>query len=426
MKAKAIFLKQVILIGLFNLSGFIQESTAAKFKVLFIGNSYTYSNDLPGLINELAKSTGDEITYSSSTPGGYTFQGHITDPTTLALIKQGGWDYVVLQEQSQRPSFSDYQVSWQVYPYAKKLDSLVKISNPCAKTVFYMTWGRKFGDQDNCGYLPVLCTYEGMDDRLQLRYTNMADSNNAVLCPVAKVWRSLINNYPAIDLYSGDNSHPSLAGSYAAACAFYSVFFRKDPALCTYISSLSTTNADIIKNVSKSVVYDQLKNWYAYYPNPKAEYTFSLVSNEVAFINTSGNAGNYTWDFGDGTSSVLKNPTHEYIANGSYEVKLIAEKCSDADAIVQTITIGTTGIESTISEKKIHLYPNPAGDILYIESPDENAEILITNITGQILKHFTSSNGTLVSLEIQDLDSGIYFVTIRNGTKSLCSKFCKK
>ena len=420
------FITQLILIGLFSLSGFISECNATKFKVLFIGNSYTYVNDLPSLINQLALSTGDEIMYSSSTPGGSTFQGHFTDATTLTLINQGGWDYVVLQEQSQRPSFSDYQVGWQVYPYAKKLDSLVKISSPCAKTVFYMTWGRKYGDQDLCPYLPTICTYQGMDDLLQLRYTNMADSNNALLCPVAKVWRSLINNYPAIDLYNGDNSHPSLAGSYAAACAFYSVFLKKDPALCTHTSSLSASDATIIKNVSKAVVYDDLEKYYSFYPDVKADYTFSFVANEVLFFNVSENADSYVWDFGDGTSSVLKNPSHEYSTTGSYNVKLISKKCVDDDSKIQTVNIGTTSIENAVNKNRILLYPNPAADVLYIETTGEYEEIVIMNIAGKTIKKFTNNNDSLASLDIQDLNAGIYFVSIRNGTQSICSKFCKK
>lgn len=151
-------------------------SNARNVKVLFIGNSYTYVNNLPQLISSLATSTGDQLLFSSSTPGGYTFQQHSADPATLGLIAQGGWDFVVLQKQSQRPAFPDGQVEDDIYPYAKKLDSLVKIASPCAKTIFYMTWGGKNGDASNC-------------------------PNNAVISPVTKVWRKLRTSRPSIKLY---------------------------------------------------------------------------------------------------------------------------------------------------------------------------------------------------------------------------------
>lgn len=76
-----------------------------KARVLFIGNSYTAANDLPKLVANMAASTGDTLEYDMSAPGGVSFFNHI-DPYaisyihTLTKLKAGGWDYVVLQEQS--------------------------------------------------------------------------------------------------------------------------------------------------------------------------------------------------------------------------------------------------------------------------------------------------------------------------------------
>src|SRR5690606_1716533 len=121
------------------------------------------------------------------------------------------------------------QVETEVFPYAKKLDSLVRHYNSCAETVFYMTWGYKNGDAGNCAVYPPICTYQGMDSLLRSRYTMMADSNDALVSPVGPVRRYLRTYHPAIELYDIDGSHPSVAGTYAAACSFYSVLFRKDP-----------------------------------------------------------------------------------------------------------------------------------------------------------------------------------------------------
>ncbi len=125
-------------------------------RVLFLGNSYTNRNNLPSLLLNAALSTGDTIIVDSNTPGGYTLQGHSTNQISLSKIAQGSWDYVVLQEQSQRPSFPDAQVQADVYPYAKQLDSLVQLANSCTETVFFMTWGRKNGDANNCPFFPPL------------------------------------------------------------------------------------------------------------------------------------------------------------------------------------------------------------------------------------------------------------------------------
>ena len=186
-------------------------------RALFLGNSYTYVNNLPQMVADVASSTGDSLIFDSNTPGGYTLEGHSTNATSLAKIAMGNWDYVVLQEQSQRPSFPINQVITDVFPYARFLDSVINAQNICAETAFYMTWGRKNGDASNCAVWPPVCTYSGMDSLLRLRYMMMADSNDAIVSPVGAVWNFIRQNYPLIELYQADESHPSVAGSYAAA-----------------------------------------------------------------------------------------------------------------------------------------------------------------------------------------------------------------
>ena len=217
------------------------------YRALFLGNSYTYVNNLPQMITDMATSTGDVFIYDSNAPGGYTLQGHSSNATSLAKIAIGNWDYVVLQEQSQLPSFPISQVQTDVFPFAKMLDSTINADNPCVETVFYMTWGRKNGDASNCASWPPVCTYAGMDSLLDLRYRMMADSNNAIVSPVGRVWNYVRQLYPSLELYQPDESHPSVAGTYVAACTFYTVMFRKDPTDITFNSTLTPTDAANIR-----------------------------------------------------------------------------------------------------------------------------------------------------------------------------------
>lgn len=228
-------------------------------KVLFIGNSYTYVNNLPDLISMMMSSSGDDMDYQMSAPGGCTFQQHCT--VSSSYIQQDGWDYVVLQEQSQLPSFPESQFMQECYPYASSLCSMIREHNPDAKIVFYMTWGRKNGDQQNCPYYPPLCTYQGMDSLLNLRYTMMAEDNNAWVSPVGAVWHYIRDYYPDLELYQPDESHPSYLGSYVAACCFYTVFTGRNPSSITWNGSLDETTASIAKNATKTVVFDSLWKW---------------------------------------------------------------------------------------------------------------------------------------------------------------------
>lgn len=350
--------KQPILLSSFLLLSISDVFSQDTKRVLFIGNSYTGNNNLPFLVSQVATSAGDNLIYDSNTPGGQTFQGHSNNTATLSKIAQGNWDHVVLQEQSQLPSFGSNQVANMVLTYGKKLDSLIHVSNPCAITNFYMTWGRKFGDPDNCQFIPDLCTYEGMDDRIKATYLLLAQQNDAITTPVGAVWRYLRTNHPTIELYTSDNSHPTLAGSYAAACAFYSSIFRKSPLLITTNSNLDAATAQIIRNAAKTVVFDQYNEWYINEYDPTAAFAFNASANTVVFQNESEQAINYAWNFGDGTTSTLENPTHTYSAIGTYNVELIVSNCHYSDTIIKEVNIQTLGLNN-LDASMMTIYPNP-------------------------------------------------------------------
>lgn len=233
--------------------------TEAK-KVLFIGNSYTEVNDLPGLVRTLAENQGRRIETASNTPGGCFFRQHCTN-TSMDLIRQGGWDVVVLQEQSQNPAFPWAQCQNDLFPYAERLVDSVYACNPDGEAMFYMTWGHKNGDERNAPYFDSLATYEGMDDLLYERYLYMARTYDASVCPVGRVWRRIREEIPDIELFQSDGSHPTYAGSYAAACAFYVMIFHSDPSLITYDYELDAASAAAIRRVAEEVVYDHLDFW---------------------------------------------------------------------------------------------------------------------------------------------------------------------
>lgn len=402
-----------------GISIFAQDTIRA----LFLGNSYTAVNNLPQLVHDLAKSAGDSLYFESNTPGGYTLEGHSTNTTSLTQIAAGGWNFVVLQEQSQLPSFTDAEVESMVFPFAQKLDSIINESNNCTETVFYMTWGRKNGDATNCAVWPPVCTYEGMDSLLYLRYMMMADSNNAIVSPVGAVWHFLRNNNPSIELYSADESHPSEAGSYAAACSFYTVMFRKNPANISYDYTLNSTDAASIRNAVKTVVFDSLTKWHvgeydpiaAFYANPQPNF-------EINFSNTSLNSDSWSWDFGDGQFSSIQNPTHTYLTGGNYLTTLIASHCGYSDTTSIWVTASTTAIENSVFSTTIIVYPNPVNELLQIESQNESiSSISVFNLVGQEVFLPIQLQNNKAVLNFIDVEAGLYFVKVFYGTN--CSVF---
>lgn len=299
-----------------------------SYSALFIGNSYTASNNLPQLVRDVALSAGDTLVFDSNTPGGFRLIDHTANTTTQNKIMQGNWDFVILQGQSQEPITQ----SGVFESGAGGLRSLVKEHNPCAMLMPYMTWGRENGDTtDNCFFFPVMCTYEGMDTTLMHRYLDVTDILSGEVAPVSVVWRYLRQNYPSIDLYTADGSHPSLAGSYAAACTFYTSIFKKDPTLITFDSGLDATTANTIRDAARTIVFDQLSMWdFTKPPEARMKVTkgFGETEMEMVCYNPYDQILDYHWDLGDGNTDSLQSLVHSYANNGTYTVELTVSTCN--------------------------------------------------------------------------------------------------
>lgn len=410
---------QFKLVFSFLFLGFLSFAQTSTQKVLFLGNSYTSVNNLPQMFKDVALSVNDSVIFDVNAPGGYTFQGHSTNASSLAKIMAGDWDYVVLQEQSQMPSFPDQQVLTDVFPYAQQLDSLINEYNSCAETVFYMTWGRKNGDASNCTSWPPVCTYNGMDSLLNLRYRMMAQQNDAIVSPVGEVWNYMRVNHPEIELYQSDESHPSTAGTYLAACTFYATIFRKDPTQITYYSTLTATDALKIQQAVKLNVFDSLTNWNVGIFDPMANFNYSeLTSNLVSFTNNSTIADSLSWDFGDGSFANESNPSHQYNQQGQYLVTLTIYSCGKTDSVAILVTTNSASV-ATEKLNSFSIFPNPAIQFLNVESrSNEITNFKISNAVGEILLEGSLSFGKNEIL-ISHLESGIYQIEFNNNSNRM-------
>ncbi|MEI7999458.1 MAG: DUF4886 domain-containing protein [Candidatus Omnitrophota bacterium] len=231
-----------------------------KIRVLFVGNSLTYVNDLPKMISQIAQSRNFVMENDMYAPGGYKLSQHALDPVLKDKINHSKWDFVVLQEQSQLPAFSKEQVSREVYPYAETLSQLIKQSNSKTRVVFYMTMALKDGDQENIKIFPELATYEGMQKKINPSYIQMAQQNQGILVPVGVVWQKVRSDKPELELYA-DDRHPSLIGTYLTACVFYSILFHDSPIGISYPSQIDEGTANYLQRITEQTVKSQSWDW---------------------------------------------------------------------------------------------------------------------------------------------------------------------
>jgi PKD domain/Secretion system C-terminal sorting domain len=381
-------------------------------KVLFIGNSYTNYNNLPQLTYEVANSTGDGLIVDGSIVGGSSLEFHATNGFTENNISEDTWDFVIIQAGSIEGALTGSYFDTNVAPYAEQLVDIIKTNYACSQPVFYRTWGRQNGVSGTlCVTYPWICTYEGMDDALEINYRAMADANDGLIGPVGTVWRYLIDNPNTPVLYDADESHPALAGSYAAACTFYTILLRKDPTLITYDAGLDPAVAAQIRVATKVVVYDQLAYWKVGEFDPLAEFSYFENNGEVAFTNTSLNAETYAWDFGDTNTSTEENPIHTYSQIGDYNVELEVTKCGVSHTYNATVSVSALSLEdNTMSSLK--LYPNPAENYLYMEGVEFETIKTLTlyNVLGKALPaRFHQAERRI---DISNLASGHYILEV--------------
>lgn len=392
-------------------------------KVFFVGNSYTSS--IPPIIQQIATAAGDELTFSAHTPGASTFQQHASNSNVISTIEQGDWDYVVLQEQSQIPAFPEGQFNAISRPYAAQLSQMVKANNECALVMFYMTWGRKNGDQQNCPGWPPVCTYEGMDDLLYERYMLMAEENEDVASPVGAVWRYIRENHPEIELYSGDGSHPSTVGAVASAYTFYTSLFKNSPYDSNYQGNLDETTINIVKGAVQTVVFDNMDSWFLLDYLPQADFDYSMTDFEVEFTNHSENADSYFWDFGDGATSTEENPSHIYEESGIYTVQLTVEKCGESDTIEQEVEVASLAV-SDLNHERIKIYPNPASDYLYLDIQEIPLKVNIFDGAGNRTSSSVELTSNGLKIDLRSLNSGLYVLKLETKTGIKTFKFIKK
>ena len=238
-----------------------QQSKSA----LFLGNSYTNSNDLPKLIQDLATSKGNQFTYQRSTPGGYSWDLHSILSGTLTALDAGAYDYLILQEQSTRLADNRFGFARHGHPsflYADFLDHRSKIIDSCHQTLLYLTWGRRDGNSLYQAPGVYGANFEEMQDHLTENYLQLAELLDAQVAPVGEAWRRAMADHPQINLFASDGSHPSIAGSYLAACVFYAAIFHESPNGGWYPNTLSATVAQQLQGIATQTVVGSWSDWY--------------------------------------------------------------------------------------------------------------------------------------------------------------------
>jgi len=203
-----------------------------SLSVLFVGNSYTFCNDLPGTIGYLLGSQGVGFRIGRYLKGGATLRQHWAHNLGQAdqrdreqhpeatfedwkgrfdrLLEEGPWDWMVLQGNSR-----DTLMDWGFEDAAALWCEKVRAESPGTRVLFFLTWARRNRPRDQ--------------ETITRAYREVARENDALLAPVGEAWRAAMEARPGLVLHVEDDSHPAPLGSYLAACVFYAPLSGETP-----------------------------------------------------------------------------------------------------------------------------------------------------------------------------------------------------
>jgi len=174
-------------------------------RVLFIGNSLVYVNDLPGMLQAMAQTSVPRIRSDKVAIPDATLQEQWERGDALRAIRNGAWDYVVLQERSgllftDRPRMAHY---------VQLFDT--EIRRQGAQTILFMTWADEGRQTDGI--------------EIARAYAEAAASTcGAIVAPVGIAFQTAEAEHPTETLYASDKHHAGPAGTYLAAAVFYRLF----------------------------------------------------------------------------------------------------------------------------------------------------------------------------------------------------------
>jgi len=174
-----------------------QQPEFATVRILFVGNSLTYTNNLPQLVKEVGAKNNIRIQTEMLAYANYALEDHWNDGELQGLINTGKYDYVVVQ---QGPS-SQADGKAMLLDYGERIKLLCDKQN--AKLAFYMVW-------------PARANYHTFDGVIA-NYSAAAQQTNSILCPVGQVWKAYFDSTQNFSYYGADGFHPSFAGSQRAA-----------------------------------------------------------------------------------------------------------------------------------------------------------------------------------------------------------------
>ena len=413
-RASIFIIMMTLLIVLFS-----SIANGQQTKVLFLGNSFTYTYDIPDLFNDLAVNAGEDVFIDEYVQAGiavYDDQvtGHVNDPAAQAKISSEQWDFIIIQ---------DNMGGW-VYDFIASgpgnanvtLYNQIKSNNSCTRLVYFAAWGPE-GGVPQLGYPNE--TTQSCNNRIFENLTSFNDqAADEIVSPVGKAWNQSLYDLPGVDLFHSDNVHPSLEGSYLAALTLFSTVFKTDPSGLTYNGGVSNGTATTMKSIAWNTVMDPV----LFDECNLDKYTPTITQSDDDL--SSSGFTSYQWFLNGNAISGATTALHTATETGTYYViGYDSDGCpsySMTHEVTNIVGGGDPGVGISENEKDYNkVFPNPANEVMNISIENHTDKIIITDMSGKVIIEQKVEFENQINIDVSGWEQGVYLVqsiSSMNGT----------
>ncbi|WP_118952732.1 hypothetical protein [Taibaiella helva] len=343
---------------------------APKKKILFIGNSITYFNDMPRIFRDIANQKGDSVDLTMYAPGGTGFQHHYIDPAVFHHFREGGWEVIVLQPgSSESVGVPPTQPRALTLQQARVLIDSALHYNPCARILFYEISYGVFGST-----AAQVTQYNTTMDNIRTTAGYLADSTGLSFAPAGEAFRYVWNQDPSVLLWQAPGDiHPNIKGSYMASCVFYASIFHKPSAGNTIYNGNTIADAQYYQRVADSIVLRYPGRWRIDTNWHRARFSHTADQLTVQLHNQSEGYDSLKWFLPGSAPKTTAQVNYTFNQAGTYILQLVAYFGACSDTLTQEVSLsgaGGTSIQSSGSHSlQVQLYPNPVNQMLQLQLP---------------------------------------------------------
>lgn len=376
-------------------------------RVFFIGNSFTFTGDVPGLVKGLALASGKNFYYEQHTPGGVSVGdiaqdtlAHWRNSNVFNTLRRGNWDFVVLQDNQGRfvLNYGTFPSSSKVIEGHIKIRDSMKRYSPCAHMLLFDGWAVQ-------GALPPYgSSGTALINRIYDNYKFLNDSMHEVIAPIGIAWKQSVATYPWVNLWSADSTHESLEGAYLTAAVLYANIFRTNPVPNSFTGGVDSVVAHNCRLLAWQAVSDSV-----------VPTNFAAINVPLTYVagtlTTSGPWRTYQWYRNDTLIPGATASSQAYVPGNCFYVAATDSNGCTSRSMPYCYTTSLEDEVLTQASAGIHIYPNPANNMLHFNGIDVEGHVLLYNAQGELCANQWVSSSS-ATFDTSQLPEGVYFMRL--------------